>query len=116
MIYLGDSLFTPEVMANCFKLIDDAAKTPNLDKVSARRVQMLRHGLTQIQLAMEVQKEYRKCQQGAPLDNFYKAYRKLLDFRKSIESTNLANMSKLYYYDNLAWLKPIREKNYMKKK
>ncbi len=116
MIYAGDTLFTPEVMANCFKLIDDAAKTPKLDKVSARRVQMLRHGLTQIQLAMEVQKEYRKCQQGAPLDSFYKAYRKLLDFRKSIESTNLANMSKLYFYDDLAWLKPIREKNYMKKK
>ncbi len=67
-------MFTPEVMAKCFKLVDDAAKAPGLDKISARRVNMLHLGLKQIELAMKVQKVYRKCQAGAPLSEFYDVY------------------------------------------
>ena len=114
MIYAGDRLFKPEVMAKCFQLLDEAAGTPGLDKKSAYRVQMLRHGLKQMELAMKVQAEYRKCQNGAPLDEFNKAHAELQKFRFSIEKTCLANMAYLYYYDNLAWFKPIREKTYLK--
>ena len=114
MIYVGDTLFTPEVMAKCFKMVDDAAKTPGLDKVSARRVQMLRYGLTQMELAMKAQREYRKHLKGASLDSFYAAYAELTKFRRSIEKYNLTNMTKLYYFDNLAWHKKIREANLKK--
>ena len=116
MIRVGDSLFTPEVMANCFRLLDDAARTPGLDEVSARRVLMLRHGMTQLELAMAVEKEYRKAAQGEPLKKFYEEYAKLQEFRKSIEATCLINLGQLYYYDNLAWLKPIRENAWRKAK
>lgn len=116
MIYAGDTMFTPEVMAKCFKLVDDAAKVPGLDKISARRVKMLYLGLKQIELAMKVQKVYRKCQAGAPLSEFYKAYAELQEFRKVLEPTFLTDMGRLYYYDNLAWLKPIREQKYLLKK
>ncbi len=108
MIWVGDSLFTPEVMAKCFKLIDEAAATPGLDEVSARRILMLRHGMKQLELAMAVQAEYRKCRQGAPLAGFKKAYGELLKFRKSIEGTCLINLGQLHYYDDLAWRKMIR--------
>ena len=115
MIYAGGRLFKPEVMAKCFKLVDDAAKTPGLDKMSAYRIKMLRHGLKQMELAMKVQVEYRKCQNGAPLDEFKKAHAELQKFRKSIEKTCLANMAYFYYYDHLAWFKHIRENTYLKK-
>ena len=114
MVYVADSLFTPEVMAKCFKMVDDAAKTPGLDKISARRVQMLRYGLTQMELSMKVQREYRKHLKGASLDGFYAAYAELTKFRRSIEKYNLTNMTKLYYFDNLAWHKKIREANLKK--
>ena len=108
MIWVGDSLFTPEVMAQCFKLIDDAAAAPGLDPVSARRVLMLRHGMKHLELAMAAQVEYRKWQKGAPADGFKTAYAKLQKFRKSIEGTGLINIGLLQYYDNLSWRKILQ--------
>lgn len=107
MIYIGDTLFSPEVMTECYQLVDDAARTPGLDEVSAERIKMLRYGLKQIDLAMKVQVEFRKYQQGAALTGFNRAYAELQAFRKSIEKTWLINMSRLDYYDNLSWFKPI---------
>jgi len=116
MIRVGDSLFTPEVMAKCFGMLDAAAKTPGLDEVSARRILMLRHGMEQLKLAMAAEAEYRKAARGAPPDGFYAAYAKLLEFRKSLEPTCLINLGQLHFYDDLAWLKPIRENTWRKTK
>ena len=50
------------------------------------------------------------------MSEFNKAYAELQEFRKVLEPTFLTDMGRLYYYDNLAWLKPIREDAYRLKK
>ena len=115
LIRVGDSVFTPEVMAKCFGMLDAAAKTPGLDETAARRILMLRYGMKQLELAMAAEAEYRKAAQSGSLNGFYAAYAKLQEFRKSLEPTCLINLGQLHYYDNLAWLKPIRENVWRKK-
>ena len=103
MILVADEVFTPQAVAKAEKLLDDAAKIPDLDKKSARRVRMLQDGIEHIKLAMAAQVEFRKYQAGGSEKAFMDAWKKLDDFRAAIESSGIMNMSHIRELDNLSW-------------
>ncbi len=103
LFLVADTLFTPTVMEKCWSLLNAAAEAPDLDLISAQRVEFLKNGLKNTELVMAAQSEFRKYQKNGKIDSFAKAVRELDEFRASIESTNAVNMGNARYLEDRKW-------------
>ncbi len=111
LFLVADTVFTPEVMAKCWALLNAAGNAPGLDPVAAKRVEFLKSGLKNVEMTMAAQAEFRKFKAKAPIDAFAKAVQELDDFRASIEETGALNMGNIRMLEDRHW--PSRSRLYL---
>ncbi|NQT13799.1 MAG: DUF4838 domain-containing protein [Planctomycetes bacterium] len=95
--------FTPEVMATGDKLLAQAEESARGNDLAARRVAFLRKGLTHAERTLAVQPAYRAYREEGDLAGYRDAIAQLDDFRKSVESDNVANMAFLAWAEAYTW-------------
>ena len=122
MLLMADNIFKPEVMANCTRILNEAATAPGLDAASARRVKHLQIALEHIRLIMAAQVEFRKYQAALKKDKktasikaFDEAVIKLDTYRASIESSGAINTGHARWLEDRHWKKNLPLTRFKKK-
>lgn len=97
----AERIFTPQVMAVSFKLLDDAAKVA--DGSAIVRIEFLRMGLQDAQLVMATQRGFRQYKKSGNTAEFVDSFRRLKEFRNSNEQYGYANIGVSSYLEGRHW-------------
>jgi len=96
---IAPKIYTPEVLAKGFAILDRAARLAAGDETALARVAFLRDGLRDAELTVQAQEAYESQDKYA----LAAAVTKLDAFRASIEPRNIANMNHLTRWENITW-------------
>ncbi len=96
-------IFTQEVFAELYALLDEAAAAVADDELCSRRIAWLRLGLQHAEMTANTQLEFVKYQQTKELTGFATALAALDEFRDAHEKDHLANFGFLRSMENLTW-------------
>jgi hypothetical protein len=100
---LADRVFTPEVMTESFKLLDEAAVLAENNRSATARIEFLRMGLQDAQLVITAQRGFRKYKENGNSREFVAAIRNLKQFRDGHEQHGYANLGVTSYLEGRHW-------------
>lgn len=97
------TIFTPEVMATGWALLNRARVCAQGDRAAEQRVAFLEKGLKNADLTLRTQDAYVKYQQTGDKDDYFSAIRELDAFRAAVDGDNVANMGFLHWAEGNTW-------------
>jgi len=102
-VRMAGRFFTPDVMAKGKMLLIQAYVDATGDSLATQRVEFLSHGLENARLTLEVQDAFVAYKAGGSIEPYKRAINTLDTFRKANESSCIANMGFLSYFEGMTW-------------
>ncbi len=96
-------IYTPEVFAELYAMLDEAAAATADDELITRRIAWLRLGIEHAELTAKTQHAYEGYLQTKDLTEFGDAIDALDTFRDAHEKDHLSNFGWLRFMENLTW-------------
>ena len=93
-------IFTPEVMAEGFRLLETAGAAAAADAVAMHRVDFLGKGLRNAKLTFAAEEAFRQYEKTREMEPYRSAIVELDRFRRSVETENVSNMSFLNWFES----------------
>ena len=101
--FIADAVFTPDVMANGYAILDKAAVAAKGDKTASARVDFLMKGLKNAELTLAAQDAYRTYKASGNISAYQVAIKTLDDYRASVEADYISNFSLPYKWESGRW-------------
>jgi hypothetical protein len=96
---IANKIFTPKIMAEGWKILDEAKAAAKADPIALARVEFLRKGLKNAELTLATQRAY----DSDDKIKLSKTLAALDQYRASIEGDHAANMNFLVSMENATW-------------
>ena len=102
----AEHIFTPDVMASGWALLEKARAAAKGDERAQQRVEFLGMGLKDAELTLAVSVAFDAYRTGGEGQLYAQALKTLDEYRASIDKHNVANMGYLYAKEGLHWSRP----------